>query len=116
MDIKHIILAGESAGGHLAIAVAFLASLRGFRQADGIMSNYPNLSKDANRFFPSTLMTLDDVITSQSIRKMFSACFMKNGGNPEVNPILTITNAPLSLLRMLPQLRVTACEADSLRD
>jgi len=66
------------------------------------MSNYPNLSKDANRFYPSTLMTLDDVLTSQSIRKMFSACFMQNGGNPDVSPILSPTNAPFALLRMMP--------------
>jgi len=31
MNIKHILLAGESAGGHLAIAVSLLATLRGFR-------------------------------------------------------------------------------------
>jgi len=33
---------------------------------------------------------------------MFSACFMKNGGNPDVSPILSVTNAPAGLLRKLP--------------
>lgn len=102
MDLKHIILAGESAGGHLAIAVSLLAAIRGFKQADGLMVNYPNLSKDSHRFFPSTLMTMDDILPSQQIRSMFSACFMKNGGNPDVSPILSPTNAPDKLLALLP--------------
>ena len=41
---------------------------------------------------------------------------MKNGGNPDVSPILSVTNAPAALLRKLPQIRMTACEVDSLRD
>jgi acetyl esterase/lipase len=47
MDVKHIILAGDSAGGHLAVAVTFLAILRGFRKPDGLLLYYPVFSIDS---------------------------------------------------------------------
>lgn len=52
MKLEHIILAGDSAGGHLAVAVAFLAVIRGFRKPDGILVHYPVFSVDP-RFYPS---------------------------------------------------------------
>jgi len=47
MDVKHIILAGDSAGGHLAVAVSILAILRGFRKPDGLLLHYPVFSIDS---------------------------------------------------------------------
>jgi acetyl esterase/lipase len=52
MKLEHIILAGDSAGGHLAVAVALLAVIRGFRKPDGILVHYPVFSVDP-RFYPS---------------------------------------------------------------
>lgn len=53
MDINHFILAGDSAGGHLAASVSLLATIRGFRRPDGILMIYPVLTMDIYRFFPS---------------------------------------------------------------
>ena len=47
MDVKQIILAGDSAGGHLAVAVCLLAALRGFRRPDGLLLHYPVFSIDS---------------------------------------------------------------------
>ena len=47
MEIKSIILAGDSAGGHLAVAVSFLAAVRGFRRPDGLLMHYPVFSIDS---------------------------------------------------------------------
>ena len=44
MDIKRIVFAGDSAGGHLTQSVTLLAMLRGFRLPDAIVSLYPVLS------------------------------------------------------------------------
>jgi hormone-sensitive lipase len=46
MDIKHFILCGDSAGGHLVTSVSLLAGLRGFRKPDAIMPIYPVYSCD----------------------------------------------------------------------
>lgn len=58
-----MILAGDSAGGHLATGVALLSVIRGFRRPDGLILHYPCLSTEA-RFFPSNLLCLDDAILS----------------------------------------------------
>ena len=63
MDLEHIILAGDSAGAHLAVAVSFLASLRGFRLPDGLLNIYPVYSV-GTKFYPSSLLSLDEELLS----------------------------------------------------
>lgn len=60
LDIKKFILAGDSAGGHLALSVTLLAMLRGFRLPDGIFVHYPVLTIDPLMFFPSHLIAVDE--------------------------------------------------------
>lgn len=114
MDIKHIILAGDSAGGHLAVSVSMLAAVRGFRMPDGIMALYPVLTLDQQRFFPSSLLAIDDNLLSQPFMNMFHACMLRNRPNP--SPILSPLLASPKLLNLLPQMRMFACELDCLRD
>jgi len=64
MKIKHVILAGDSAGGHLALSVTLLAILRGFRRPDALLVHYPVWHIDVNRFFPSLLLSLDEWMLS----------------------------------------------------
>ena len=116
MKIKHVILAGDSAGGHLALSVNLLAILRGFRRPDGLLIHYPVCHTDINRFYPSMLMSVDDIMLSLPFRKIFLGCFLRAGGNPDKSPICSPLLAPLALLRLLPPMRIFACEIDSLRD
>jgi len=60
MKIRHVILSGDSAGGHLAVSVTLLAILRGFRKPDALLVHYPVWSMDITRFFPSSLLTVDE--------------------------------------------------------
>jgi acetyl esterase/lipase len=94
MDIKHFILVGDSAGGHLATSVSLLAAIRGFRIPDGIMMHYPVFTMDFERFFPSSLLTIDDVLLNVAFTKTFRSSFMLNGGNPKQSPILSPMIAP----------------------
>jgi hormone-sensitive lipase len=64
MDIKHVILAGDSAGGHLALSTTLLAMVRGFRLPDALLVHYPVWCIDINRFFPSSLLALDEELLS----------------------------------------------------
>ena len=82
MDIQQIILAGDSAGGHLASSVSFLSCLRGFRKPDGVIMLYPVFSV-GTKFYPSTLLSLDEELLSTTFLKFVLACFTKNISNPD---------------------------------
>ncbi len=116
MEIKHVILAGDSAGGHLALSVTYLSIFRGFRKPDALLVHYPVWSVDINRFFPSSMFSVDEDLLSQPFLKLALACFIRRGGNPDKSPICSPVLAPDALLRLLPPMRIFACEIDSLRD
>ena len=115
MKLEHIILAGDSAGGHLAVAVSMLAILRGFRKPDGLIVHYPDFSVGP-KFYPSTLLCLDDELLSHTFLKFVLACFTRNGGNTETCPIISPMSACDGILNRLPKIVILASECDVLRD
>lgn len=115
MKLEHIILAGDSAGGHLAITVAMLAVLRGFRRPDGLLVHYPVFSVGP-KFYPSCLLSLDEELLSQPFLKFVMACFLRKGGDPDKNPLASPVCASDKLLNCLPKMVIFASECDVLRD
>ena len=73
----HIILTGDSAGGHLSISTAILAMLRGFRIPDRILPHYPVFCIDMGRFFPSIMISMDEEVLSQSFMTFCRAAFTR---------------------------------------
>lgn len=115
MKLEHIIFAGDSAGGHLTTSVALLAILRGFRRPDSILAHYPVFDCSTN-FVPSNLLGIDEWLLSEAFMSCVISCFLRNGGNPAVNPVLSPMCAPDKLINLLPHITLTACEVDVLRD
>ena len=115
MQLEHIILAGDSAGAHLAVSVSLLASLRGFRRPNGILIHYPVFSV-GTKFYPSHCLALDEELLSQTFLFFVMACFMKNGGNPDHSPIASPITACDKLLNSLPNVVIFGAETDVLRD
>jgi acetyl esterase/lipase len=77
--------------------------------------HYPACSTDLNRFYPATLLALDDPILNQSFLKFCMKSFCQIG-NPSKNPLLSPVLAPDWILKKFPPTRILACEADPLRD
>lgn len=115
MKIEHIVLAGDSAGAHLATCVTMLAILRGFRKPDGLLIHYPVFSINS-KFFPSSLLSFDDELLSTSFLKFALGCFTNNGGNEEECPLLSPMVACDALLNRLPNMIIFASQCDVLRD
>ena len=115
MKIEHIVLAGDSAGAHLATCVTMLAILRGFRKPDGLLIHYPVFSINS-KFFPSSLLSFDDELLRTSFLKFALGCFTNKGGNQEECPLLSPMVACDALLNRLPNMIIFASQCDVLRD
>jgi hormone-sensitive lipase len=53
IEPETVIVTGDSAGGHLAVALTNLAIMRNFRVPDGLVLHYPAGNCNPNHFFPS---------------------------------------------------------------
>ena len=115
LDIQQIILAGDSAGGHLAMSVTILSILRGFRKPDAILCHYPVFSIDEKRFFPSTLLSVDEELLSSCFLKFALACFNREKADP-CNPVMSPLHAPTEILKRLPICKFMVAQIDALRD
>ena len=98
------------------MTVTMLAALRGFRRPDAILCHYPVFCIDPHRFFPSMLLAVDEELLSSSFMVFALTCFTRNGGKTDTNPILSPSNAPNALLKLLPNVKLMPSEIDPLRD
>lgn len=116
MEIDNFFVAGDSAGGHLAMTVTYLAMLRGFRVPDGMFCHYPAFQMNHLRFYPSLLLSLDEELLNQGFIQFALACFLRNGGNTVSCPLVSPLCAPDAMLKRLPPARFMVAECDALRD
>lgn len=59
---KKIILAGDSAGGNLILALTAMTIRRNFVVPDGIVPSYASSIVSREEFWPSLLFSMDDLI------------------------------------------------------
>ena len=97
-------------------ASGLLAMLRGFRVPDGLFCHYPVYMIDPMRFYPSTLLCLDEELLNQGFLTFALACFTRKGGNPDKNCVISPLYAPDAMLRRLPPVKLMVAEVDCLRD
>ena len=116
MELEDIIFSGDSAGGHLAVSVAMLAILRGFRKPDAILCHYPVFCIDLNRFVPSVMLSVDEELLSSAFMDFCFTVFTRNGGIGVNNPLLSPLYAPNALYNLLPMIKLMPAEVDPLRD
>ena len=116
LEFDTFIVAGDSAGGHLAMSVVFMSMLRGFRIPDGIFCHYPAFMVDPLRFYPSLLLSCDEELLNQSFLKFALCCFTRKGGNPDKSCVLSPLYAPDCMLRLIPPCKFMIAENDGLRD
>lgn len=109
-------LCGDSAGGHIATAVTSLAILRNFRVPDGLVLHYPSASSNPGHFFPSTLLTLDDLLLNLNLLFFVGSAFTRKGGDPTQNCIMSPIYTPKSVFSKFPPTKILVAEVDPLRD
>lgn len=111
-----IILAGDSAGGNLALGVTLLAIKNNVRVPDGLMLAYPALKMEVKTYSPSLVLALNDQILPYSVLKMIPGVYIPPEGKPEKDPLLSPLKATDDLLKQLPPVRLMVGERDPFHD
>lgn len=116
VDAERVVIAGDSAGGNLALAVALRAIERGIKPPDGLLLIYPCLSTDSTRPTPSHLFSLEDLVLSHGIMRLSRESYVPADSHPATDPLLSPLYASDALLAQLPPIRILIGSNDPLVD
>ncbi len=87
---KKIIVAGDSAGGNLALSLSLLCIKHGVRIPDGLYLAYPALNLNTKVFSPSLLLALDDQIVPYTFLKMcLESYLLDSNSKPDMDPFIS---------------------------
>jgi len=111
-----IILAGDSAGGNLAMAVTLRAIKMGVRVPDGCFLAYPALNMYPKNFSPSYWQSIEDMMLPCSLLNLCIAAYIPEEFRPLVDPFLSPRVAGDELLKRLPPVRICTGRNDPLHD
>lgn len=115
---KKIILAGDSAGGNLALGVALLCIKYKVRIPDGILLAYPVLDLNFERYTPSMMIPLEDIILPHTFLQLCHNYYVPPNSkmNPEIDPFISPICAADHLLQKLPPIRIVQGDEDIFHD
>jgi len=116
VKLKTVIIAGDSAGGNLTMAVTLLAIRSKFRVPDGILIAYPALNLSINSFTPSLLTSMDDFMLRYSFLNVCINSYLPPGADPAKDPYISPTLIPDEDLIKFPPVRIMSAGRDPLRD
>eukprot|EP01062_Namystynia_karyoxenos_P057445 TRINITY_DN4849_c0_g1_i1.p1 TRINITY_DN4849_c0_g1~~TRINITY_DN4849_c0_g1_i1.p1 ORF type:complete len:924 (+),score=168.96 TRINITY_DN4849_c0_g1_i1:407-2773(+) len=116
---SRVVLAGDSAGGNLAVSVALRAVSRGEPPPHAVLSAYGVFNVQL-AYSPSRALALQDALLPLGILEQCLGAYVGPRGlaahEGARNPLLSPLLAPLELLRQLPTVRLLACELDPFLD
>lgn len=116
IEAEKVVVAGDSAGGNLALAVAFKAIEKGYPLPDGLLLIYPSLSTDLTRPTPSYLYSLEDLVLSHGIMRLSRESYLSPDSDPRTDPLLSPLCASDAWLAQLPPVRLLIGSNDPLLD
>ena len=121
MDIKNIIISGDSAGGCMVLSLVFILIVINqyenvkIKLPDLILIEYPTTYSGEDNVTNSLILSIKDLVFDATILKYVRDCYVgdyKNMQDPFLNPI----RADERILKYLPRTRVFFGSTDPLRD
>ena len=111
-----IIIAGDSAGGDLALGVV-LRSIQTFQRIpDGLLLSYPVVSLDTESFTPSLSYSLEDPVIHYSLPQFINSVYLHSSETPSSDPLISPLLAETGDLEQFPPTRLIVCALDPLLD
>lgn len=113
---EKIIIAGDSAGGNLALGVV-LRSIQTFQRIpDGLLLTYPALSLDIESYTPSLSYSLEDPLLHHSLFQLINSVYLHSSETPNSDPLISPLFAETADLEQFPATRFLVCALDPLLD
>lgn len=119
IDYKKVVIAGDSAGGSLSIALTLMTIQRGFRVPDGLHPLYPSVMCTRNHYTPSLLNAWDDMLLSAAFLNYVLRSYQPSGEHFYLGHdccFLSPLLAKSEDIVRLPRTRVMTAGIDPLRD
>ncbi|CAD8175394.1 unnamed protein product [Paramecium octaurelia] len=115
INLKQLILAGDSAGGNMALGICYRAIKIGIRIPDGLFLPYPVVNLNFKIFNPYLLNGLIDQIAPTTILVVVLREYLNSGKeHPDTDPYISPIIADDSFLAKLPKIRIICGAKDSL--
>jgi len=116
IKLETVLVAGDSAGGNLAMSLALRTIRSNFRIPDGILLGYPALNLSIRAFTPSLLAAMDDFILRYSFLNVCINSYIPPEADPTKDPYLSPSLIPDEDLKKFPTMRFMVAGRDPLRD
>lgn len=115
VEPKTLLIAGDSAGGNLAMSLMMRAIQTGTRVPDGALLAYPALNMSMTSFTPSLLIALDDYALRFNL---LLGCIhdYSLGGDAATDPYISPSMIKDEDLAQFPPVRLIVSGRDPLRD
>lgn len=115
MNLRTIILVGDSAGGNIALALTYLLIIKEKRLPTAVFLAYPALKLCLEELSLSYMNSLSDPVLEYNLLKFCLESYSKNcsdGHNPFMSPIFMNDK----VMKYLPPIRIYSGSSDPLRD
>ena len=116
IDVKKIVLAGDSAGANISMAITTWCIENKFRKPDELHTIYPACSLARLEFTPSLLYSIEDYLLHYSVLhgllEMYVPADIDSAADYYTSPL----KIPDAILAEYPPLHSYLCERDPLRD
>ena len=115
INLKNIILLGDSAGGNLILSLTYLLLIKGMRLPNLIVMAYPALKISINPFSLSYLNSLYDPLVDYNLLTFCLRSYVGEGNDPD-DPFLSPLYMNDKIVKHLPEIKMYGATGDSLRD
>ena len=117
VEIKTLIMTGDSAGGALCMAITNWCIVNGIRGPDFIFANYPVANMNIKTWYtPSVMLAMDDAFLSYSMLKMCINTYVPEDKREELDSYISIYATPDWVLERYPRVVMGLSEYDPMKD
>lgn len=116
IDPSKVILIGDSAGGNLILGITILCIVTNFRKPDKLILGYPALDLSLNRFYPSLMNGLNDILLNFNVMKFMRDKYVGEENNPDTDPLISPIVVSDEILWQFPRTRIMTGTVDPIRD